>query len=157
TAAQMLEACLERLPRTRLLVMAAAVADYRLAQPFGQKLHRAEHEALDLHLVPNPDLLKELVARRPEGLRVVGFAAETEDVRGRGQDKLRRKGCDLLVANPVAGPRSAMGGEWAEAVVLYPDGRAVDLPWSPKSLVAGRILDLAAELLSSPGDGSEAS
>ena len=157
TAAQMLEACLERLPRTRLLVMAAAIADYRLAEPFGQKLHRTEHEVLDLHLVPNPDLLQELVAKRPEGLRVVGFAAETEDVRRRGRDKLRRKGCDLLVANPVAGPRSAMGGDWAEAVVLYPDGREVELPWSPKSLVAGQILDLAAGLLSSPGDGTEAS
>ena len=155
TAAQMLAACRERLARARLLLMAAAVADFRLAQPWEHKLHRSDHPELDLHLEPNPDLLQELLQERPPGLRVVGFAAETEDVRLRGRAKLAAKGCDLLVANPVAGSHSAMGGERAEAVVLYPDGREVELTWAPKSLVAGRILDLASELLGPPGDRPE--
>lgn len=152
TAEEMLRACLDRLSGTRLVLMAAAVADYRLDAPAAEKVHRSERPSWKLELVANVDVLDQLLRSRPEGCRVVGFAAETADVRQRGRDKLERKGCDMLVANPVAGEHSAMGGENAEAVVLMADGREVELPYAPKRVIAGRILDLAAALLS-PAEG----
>lgn len=147
TAAEMLAAALEVLPRVRLVMMAAAVADYRVADPATAKLHRREQPNPDLRLVANVDVLAEIMARRPSSCRVVGFAAETESVREHGLAKLREKGCDMLVANPVAGTHSAMGGDRAEAMVLIRDGREVDLPWAPKQEIARRILDLAQGLL----------
>lgn len=152
TAEEMLRACLDRLPGIQLVLMAAAVADYRLDAPAAEKVHRSERPSWKLELIPNVDVLDQLVLNRPEGCRVVGFAAETSEVRQRGRAKLERKGCDMLVANPVSGEHSAMGGENAEAVVLMADGREVDLPYAPKSVIAGRILDLAAALLG-PADG----
>ncbi|MHB1500823.1 MAG: bifunctional phosphopantothenoylcysteine decarboxylase/phosphopantothenate--cysteine ligase CoaBC [Candidatus Dormibacteria bacterium] len=147
TAQEMLDAVVARLPRADLVLMAAAVADYRVASPSPVKLHRSDAPYLTLELAPTPDILGEVLAHRPPDCRVVGFAAETEDVRGRGLAKLIDKGCDMLVANPVAGDHSAMGGERAEAVALMADGRSVEIPWASKDQVASRILDLAEELL----------
>ncbi len=152
TAQEMLDEVLTRLPATQLVLMAAAVADYRSSAPATAKLHRGDSPRLALELVPTPDILGEIVARKPQSCRVVGFAAETEDVRARGRAKLARKGCDMLVANPVSGAHSAMGGRQAEAVALLADGREIEIPWASKQEVAARILDLAEELLgSSPG------
>jgi phosphopantothenoylcysteine decarboxylase/phosphopantothenate--cysteine ligase len=157
TAQEMLDEVSLRLPTTQLVLMAAAVADYRPPVVAAAKLHRSEAPHLSLELVPTPDILKEILAHRPPGCRVVGFAAETEDVRARGRAKLARKGCDMLVANPVSGAHSAMGGRQAEAVALLADGREIEIPWSPKRQVAARILDLAEELLGpDPGSGGSA-
>ncbi|MHB8323585.1 MAG: bifunctional phosphopantothenoylcysteine decarboxylase/phosphopantothenate--cysteine ligase CoaBC [Candidatus Dormibacteria bacterium] len=153
TAAEMLAASLDVLPRVGLVLMAAAVADYRVASPSPTKLHRREQPNPELRLVANVDVLAEILARRPPGCRVVGFAAETESVRERGMAKLREKGCDMLVANPVSGAHSAMGGDHAEALVLIGDGREVELRWAPKEEIARGILDLAQELLE-PAQGA---
>ncbi|MGA2873375.1 MAG: bifunctional phosphopantothenoylcysteine decarboxylase/phosphopantothenate--cysteine ligase CoaBC [Candidatus Dormibacteria bacterium] len=154
TAAQMLEACRRLLPRARLLLMAAAVADFRVERPSERKIHRGQAAVLELRLVRNADILAQLMAERPPGCIVVGFAAETEEVRQRGLAKLRSKGCDLMVANPVSGEHSAMGGDSAEATLLARDGRVVELGWQPKSQIAAQILDeaqrLAGELPSQP-------
>ncbi len=146
TGEEMLRACLRLLPRARLLLMAAAVADYRLERPSERKLHRSEAPELELRLVANVDVLAELSRARPRDCLVVGFAAETEDVRRRGEEKLRRKGCDLLVANQVGGERSAMGGDHAAATLLATDGRVTELAWEPKAEIAARILDEAERL-----------
>lgn len=147
TAADMLTSSLEVLPRVRLVLMAAAVADYRVANPASAKLHRRDQPNPELSLVATTDVLAEILSRRPPGCRVVGFAAETESVRERGLAKLREKGCDMLVANSVSGAHSAMGGDHAEVLVLIGDGREVELPWAPKEEIARGILDLAQELL----------
>ena len=147
TAAEMLEEVVSRLGDTRLVLMAAAVADYRPPAPAPTKLRRQDRPQLTLELVPTPDVLGTVLARRPPECRVVGFAAETEDFRARGRSKLARKGCDMLIANPVSGAHSAMGGAQAEAVALFPDGREVEIPFAPKQQVAARILDLAETLI----------
>lgn len=147
TAEQMLAASLTVLPRVGLVLMAAAVADYRVEEPAAAKLHRTEVPNPELRLVATVDVLSELMSKRPPGCRVVGFAAETEAVRERGLAKLRRKECDMLVANPVSGEHSAMGGSHAEAFVLLADGREVELSWAPKEKIAAQILDLAQPLL----------
>jgi len=152
TAEQMLEACLDLLPRLRLVLMAAAVADFRLEQPHPQKLHRSLRPELDLHLVPTVDILARLTAERPPGCLIVGFAAETEKVAEGGLAKLQRKGCDMIVANPVSGTHSAMGGEMAEATVFGRDGRQVELAWRSKAAMAVSILDEVERLAGDPAD-----
>jgi phosphopantothenoylcysteine decarboxylase / phosphopantothenate---cysteine ligase len=146
TGEEMLQACLGGLPSTRLLLMAAAVSDFRVEQPAPSKLHRSLQPELELRLVPSVDVLAELIAKRPRGCLVVGFAAETEDVAERGREKLERNGCDMVVANLVAGAHSAMGGDMAEATLLSRDGRTQELAWQSKAAVAAAILDEAQRL-----------
>jgi len=146
TADQMLRACLALLPSARLVLMAAAVADFRVEQPSSRKLHRRSQPVLELRLVPNVDILARLTADRPAGCLIVGFAAETEGVARGGLAKLKRKGCDMIVANPVGGEHSAMGGDMAEATLLTRSGRTIELDWRPKSAIAAAILDEAERL-----------
>jgi phosphopantothenoylcysteine decarboxylase/phosphopantothenate--cysteine ligase len=146
TGVEMLEACLAILPRTRMVLMAAAVADFRVVEASPRKLHRREHPDLELRLVANVDILARLIAEHPANCLMVGFAAETEDVVRRGRAKLEEKGCDLIVANPVSGEHSAMGGDMAEATLIVRGGRTVELAWQPKSAIASAILDEAQHL-----------
>ncbi|HEY6538784.1 MAG TPA: bifunctional phosphopantothenoylcysteine decarboxylase/phosphopantothenate--cysteine ligase CoaBC [Candidatus Dormibacteraeota bacterium] len=145
TAEEMLQACLRLLPRLRLILMAAAVADFRVAKPSPAKLHRLQHPEIELQLVPTVDILGRLVGERPEDCLVVGFAAETEDVEERGLAKLRQKECDMIVANPVSGEHSAMGGDMAEATLITARS-TVALEWQPKAAVAAAILDQVLRL-----------
>jgi phosphopantothenoylcysteine decarboxylase/phosphopantothenate--cysteine ligase len=146
TAEAMLQACLAVLPTARLLLMAAAVSDFRVEESAASKLHRGQQPDLQLRLVPTVDVLARLIAERPLGCVVVGFAAETEMVAERGREKLKRKGCDMIVANPVTGQHSAMGGDMAEATLLTRDGRTLELAWQPKAAIAAAILDEAQRL-----------
>jgi phosphopantothenoylcysteine decarboxylase/phosphopantothenate--cysteine ligase len=146
TADQMLQACLALLPHVRLVLMAAAVADFRVAQPSPRKLHRSQQPEMELSLVANVDILSRLARERPPGCLIVGFAAETEDVVNGGRAKLEQKACDLVVANPVSGDHSAMGSDMAEATLIARDGRTVELAWQPKPAIAGAILDEAQRL-----------
>jgi phosphopantothenoylcysteine decarboxylase/phosphopantothenate--cysteine ligase len=146
TAEEMLQACLKVLPSTRLVLMAAAVSDFQVEEPAASKLHRTDQPELQLRLVPSVDVLAGLIAKRPPGCLVVGFAAETDEVAERGREKLQRKGCDMIVANLVAGPHSAMGGDMAEATLLSRDGHTLELAWQPKAAIAAAILDEAQRL-----------
>lgn len=135
------------------LVMAAAVADYRVAEPAAQKIKKgskAENAdgSLTLHLVPNPDILAEL-AEMPEATTVVrvGFAAETHDLATHAAGKLKRKRLDLLVANDVAHAGSGFGTETNEVTLYYADGRIEPLALLPKTAVAAEIWDRITPLL----------
>ncbi len=87
-------------------------------------------------------MLAELSAERPRaGQVIVGFAAETDDVLANGREKLRRKGCDLLVVNEV-GERRTFGSEENEAVVLAEDGTETPVPYGPKEALADTVWDL---------------
>jgi phosphopantothenoylcysteine decarboxylase/phosphopantothenate--cysteine ligase len=123
--------------------MAAAVADFRPAAVAATKLKKgsaAEPDAVPL--VRNPDVLAELVTKRPAGQLVVGFAAETgdgdADVLTHARAKLARKGCDLLVVNDVSGGR-VFGRADNAAVVLAADGSVTELPEGSKDAVAAGI------------------
>lgn len=146
SAEEMLRAALDLLPSVRLVVMAAAVADYRIEHPSPSKLHRREHPELELQLVPTSDILTRLTADRQPGCLVIGFSAETEDVVRRGRAKLEQKGCDMIVANQVIGEHSAMGGEMAEATLLLRSGRTIELEWQAKAGIASSILDQALRM-----------
>lgn len=103
TAEEMLAACEAHLP-VDIAVCAAAVADWRVSKPSAQKLKKATSgDVPTLHLIENPDILAHIAAhpsQRPK--LVVGFAAETEMVEANAQSKLKRKGCDWIVANDVS-------------------------------------------------------
>ncbi len=136
-----------------LIVMAAAVADYRPREVAGEKLKK---EGLGttptILLAQNVDILAEL-GRRRKGRRpvLVGFAAETGDLIGRATAKLLRKGCDLLVANDVSEAGSGFGTETNQVALLCRDengeARVEGLPLLTKDEVAARILDRAVGLL----------
>jgi phosphopantothenoylcysteine decarboxylase/phosphopantothenate--cysteine ligase len=121
TAQQMRAAVLAALPAD-IAVCAAAVADWRVDEA-GQKIKKdGSGQPPALHLVENPDILREISAPGPLRPRlVVGFAAETENLAAHAAAKRVRKGCDWLVANDVGGT-GIMGGEENEILLLTPDG-----------------------------------
>ena len=141
-----------------VLVMAAAVADFRPTRPAETKLTRGE--GLTLELEPTPDLLAEVSrivhgrdsagapTRRPHDRApvLVGFAAETGSLE-RAVEKLERKGVDLLVANDIAEPGSGFGTETNRVTIFRPDGPPEAWPLVTKREVADRLLDLVAARL----------
>ncbi|MEV3932564.1 bifunctional phosphopantothenoylcysteine decarboxylase/phosphopantothenate--cysteine ligase CoaBC [Streptomyces sp. NPDC049944] len=143
TAVQLREAVLKAAADADVVVMAAAVADFRpAAYATGKIKKRDGQEQPPVELVRNPDILAEVAADRARpGQLVVGFAAETDDVLANGREKLRRKGCDLLVVNEV-GERKTFGSEENEAVVLGADGAETAVPYGPKEALADTVWDL---------------
>jgi phosphopantothenoylcysteine decarboxylase / phosphopantothenate---cysteine ligase len=140
TATEMSHAVLGRLDEITVLVMAAAVADYRPSAPAPQKMKK--REAIAIEFLRNPDILAE--AGRRKGPRIlVGFAAETEDLIQNAREKLEKKNLDLIVANDF---RVGFGGETTQAVILDRQGGVEELPELPKRSVAHRILDRVAAL-----------
>jgi phosphopantothenoylcysteine decarboxylase/phosphopantothenate--cysteine ligase len=140
TAEEMREAALHHLARSTIVIKAAAVADYRAKDPSGQKIKSRKDEELTLTLVPNPDILKELAGRKGSAF-LVGFAAETTQVRAYAAQKLQAKSIDLMVANDVS--RQGIGFEADDNEVLLLDrwGGALELPRMSKLGVAHAILD----------------
>jgi phosphopantothenoylcysteine decarboxylase/phosphopantothenate--cysteine ligase len=149
TALEMREAVQREAAGSGIVVMCAAVADFRPARPAARKIKKedlAAGQPLQLELVQNPDILAELCSAPREGRVIVGFAAESHDVVEAARRKLRRKGCDLLVANDVSGEDSGFESDHNAVVLLSADGEAEELPRLPKSEVAGRILDRVEKL-----------
>ena len=134
-----------------VLVMAAAVADFRPRAAADTKLTRGE--GMTLELEPTEDILAEVGVRARELTPrpiIVGFAAETGSL-DRAPDKLRRKGADLLVANDVSEPGSGFGTDTNRVVILGADGSRDDLPLLAKREVADRLLDRVVALLDARG------
>ncbi|MEU4224562.1 bifunctional phosphopantothenoylcysteine decarboxylase/phosphopantothenate--cysteine ligase CoaBC [Nonomuraea sp. NPDC026600] len=153
SAAELREAVLAASATADVVVMAAAVADFRPAARHDSKIKKSDGEPDPLHLVKNPDILAELGERRhaggPKPEVIVGFAAETDDVLANGQAKLARKGCDLLVVNQV-GPHLAFGTPDNAATVLVTGGEPVEIPRGPKDDVADAVWDQVANRLRHP-------
>jgi phosphopantothenoylcysteine decarboxylase/phosphopantothenate--cysteine ligase len=145
TAEEMRRAVLDAARGADVVVMAAAVADFRPEAVADAKIKR-EQGAPEIRLVPTPDILAELSAL-PEGPVLVGFAAETDDVEASGRGKLERKRVDLLVANEVGREGTGFGSETNRAAILSRSGEDVPLrDWSKRALAAA-ICDRIAKLL----------
>ncbi len=129
-----------------VVVMAAAVADFRPRATVGHKIKKSDAPPSPIALEENPDVLAELVAARRPGCVLVGFAAETGDdsasVLEHGRAKLARKGCDLLVVNAVGGGR-AFGQTDNAGVILAADGTEKIVEFGPKAVLAAAICDAA--------------
>ncbi len=137
-----------------VVIMAAAVADFRPLTRARSKIKKSDAAPTAIELVRNPDVLAELVAGRATGQLntavIVGFAAETGDEDGdvltHGRAKLARKGCDLLVVNAV-GEGKAFGQPDNAGVLLGADGSEVQIPLGPKMVLAAAVCDAVAGLL----------
>jgi len=148
SALEMQGAVRAELPAAGIVVMAAAVADFRPAHPAERKIKKedlGEGAGLTLELVANPDILREISTERGRRV-VVGFAAESHDVVEAARRKLARKGCDLIVANDVS--RSDAGFESDQNAVwfVWPGGDVEELPLLHKAEVACRLLDRVEKL-----------
>jgi phosphopantothenoylcysteine decarboxylase / phosphopantothenate---cysteine ligase len=136
-------------PEADVVVMAAAVADFRPRTPVSGKLSRRTPGGdVSLALVPVPDLLAGLAqARRGARPYLVGFAAETaggDALANRAAGKLDEKGCDAMVANDVSAPGIGFGADDNEVTVLFSDGAHVAIPRAPKRVIADRLWTLLA-------------
>lgn len=140
TAAEMKQAMLEHLERATVIVMAAAVADYRPEAPEKRKIKKTP-DPLALKLVRTDDVLIELGKRRNPGQLLVGFAAETEQLEKRAREKLERKKLDLIVANDVSGKEGGFGVDTNAVLLLSRDGAQETVPLMSKRDVAEKILD----------------
>jgi phosphopantothenoylcysteine decarboxylase/phosphopantothenate--cysteine ligase len=152
TTSQLQDAVVAACTTADAVVMAAAPADFRPVAPSESKIKKSEDgSSPDIKLTQNPDILMGLAQDRPnDHIVVVGFAAETGDADGSVMDhalaKLRRKGCDLLVVNDVAGGK-VFGSEENEAVVLAQNGSSVSVPRGSKTALAHVIWDRVSESL----------
>lgn len=149
TAREMQEAVLESCQEADVLVMVAAVSDFRPVVSAGQKIKK-ESGIPTIQLERNPDILKAVFQMRQETgkeLLVVGFAAETENLLDNAQEKLERKGLAMIVANDVSAKDAGFSVDTNRVAILDNDGGKEDLPLLSKEEVAERIIDRIMERL----------
>jgi phosphopantothenoylcysteine decarboxylase/phosphopantothenate--cysteine ligase len=153
TAAEMQEAVLSRAAEQDVVVMAAAVADFRPKAPPKRKIKK--HEGIpEIVLEPTHDFLVDLGREKQAGQVLVGFAAETDDLLANATDKLVSKRLDLIVGNDISQPDAGFEVDTNRAVILDADGGAQQLPLQSKSDLAGVILDRVVALLHQKRAGS---
>jgi len=146
SADEMLAALRDELGGAQLLVMVAAVADFRPARAAGAKIRREDLDTLDLKLEKNVDILAELSHdSRAEGVFRVGFAAEDADLERHAAEKLARKRLDAIVANDIRG--GVFGSDENAGVMFFRTGERVPLERSSKRAMADRILDALRQRL----------
>ena len=150
TAADLARACRERFAACDVLLMAAAVADFRPASTHAGKIKKlAAGDALDVRLERTEDVLSDLAATRREGQTLVGFAAEHGDgALDYGREKLRRKGLDLVVVNDVGAPGVGFESPENEVWIVSADGEE-HVPTTSKAAVAAAVLEAALRIRSS--------
>jgi phosphopantothenoylcysteine decarboxylase / phosphopantothenate---cysteine ligase len=145
TAAQMADAVTAALPAD-CAVMAAAVADWRVANASTQKIKKTAQGLPVLEFAENPDILASLSKHAQRPKLVVGFAAETQNLTEFAAQKRLRKGCDWIVANDVSPQTGIMGGD-ENAITLITDTGAEEWPRAPKTAVAARLAQRIADAL----------
>jgi len=144
TAQEMYQAVMGAVPQADVLIMAAAVADYRPASQAGDKIKKKD-AGLSLELEPTLDILGSV-----EGDFIrVGFAAESSDLVENAKQKLLQKGLDLIVANDITASDSGFGSDNDRVTIIDRDGTIESLPLLPKREVADKVLDRVAKLLNS--------
>ncbi len=139
TAAEMREAVLGSLPGVSVLVMAAAVSDYRPKATSPEKIKKSQAE-LTLPLELNPDILREAGQRKEKRL-LIGFAAETESLLANARKKLAEKNLDLIVANDVSLPGAGFAVDTNMVKLIDRSGKIEELPLMDKEDLADRVLD----------------
>jgi phosphopantothenoylcysteine decarboxylase/phosphopantothenate--cysteine ligase len=144
TAREMREAVMDRLEDATIVIKAAAVADYHLAQIPKQKLKKTAVR-MALELEPTPDILAEVGQRKGDRI-LIGFAAETENLVAEARRKLESKNCDMVVANLVNQEGTGFDADENEVVLVLRTGETVTVSKAPKREIAGRIFDQLQKL-----------
>ena len=145
SAREMLGACLEAFPTADIAIMAAAVADYTVANPATRKIKREHTEVPTLELVKNPDIAATLGARKRQDQLLVGFALETDHAIENGREKLRRKNLDMVVVNSLEDAGAGFGTDTNRITIVFTDGSTRSFPLKSKADVAADILDSLPE------------
>lgn len=144
TAAEMEAVLLKHFPMADITIMAAAVADYRVAQISAQKIKK-KAETWELKLLKNPDILKHLGQIKRADQYLIGFAAETTDLLRNATTKMQAKNVDLLVANDVSRTDIGFGADENQVLLLRPQKEVAKTPKVAKEQLAHKILDVALE------------
>jgi len=146
SAEDMRATVLREIDDASIFISAAAVADYRAKQSSPKKIKKSEAEMI-LELERTPDILKEVALNKKTGQLLIGFAAETDDVKSNAQKKLSRKNLDMIVANDVSREGSGFESDNNAVTILVRDNPlSIDVPLSAKPEVANRILDEVVKL-----------
>ena len=140
TTREMMDACLDAYDGMDIVIKAAAVADYRPHDVAGQKIKKKTDDALTVVMDKNPDILKELGARKTKQV-LVGFAAETQNLLENAREKVVKKNLDMIVANDVTAAGAGFNTDTNIVKFLFADGSMQSLEQMPKSEVAQRLLN----------------
>jgi len=146
TAAEMEAAVMDHAATADIVLMAAAVADFRPVEVAGSKLKKADGTP-EIRLERTTDILAQLGENRSSGQVLVGFAAETDDLRQNAASKLASKGIDMIVANDVSAPGVGFGHDTNAVLLLDRDGGSAEVPLTGKHQVADAVLDAAVDRL----------
>jgi len=144
TSDEMFDAVHKRVRECDVLVMCAAVADYKPKQVSKNKIKKRDAN-LSLELVPTRDILASL-PKQDRPYLVVGFAAETENIEANAQKKLREKNCDVVVANDVSRPDSGIESDENEVTILLRAGKMKNISRAPKQIVARELIKIFANV-----------
>lgn len=126
------------------IIMAAAVADYRVKERCEQKIKKGDEDTITLELVKNHDILAELCQRKQTDQNkpiIVGFCAESENLMVNAQAKIEKKGCDYLVANDISRSDIGFNSDENEVTILSKDGAIKKISKAPKNVIARKILE----------------
>ncbi len=140
TASEMEKAVMD-VRNADVIVMAAAVADFRPKDPADHKIKKSGDDVPQIELEKTHDFLVELGEGKPDGQVLVGFAAETEDLLENAKGKLERKRLDLIVANDVSAPDVGFAHDTNKVTILVGDDSQIEVPLSSKRVVADAIFD----------------
>ena len=142
TACEMEKAVKENLLAQDCVIMAAAVADYRVKEPAKEKMKKGEENSLTLELVKNPDILQEISAK---GVMTVGFCAESEKLLENAREKIQKKGCDYLVANDISRKDIGFSSDMNEVYILDRNLNTTHFERDTKQNIAKHILEKVFE------------
>lgn len=149
TAQQMFDAVSNHAPVSDVVVMTAAVADFRPVHAADGKIKK--HNGIpEITLEPTPDILASLGSSKPAGQTLVGFAAETDDVLANAAGKLQRKNLDFIVANDVSAPGVGFGHDTNAVTILSADGSQIQVELANKHTIATAVLDSVVKSRTTP-------
>ena len=143
TSDEMFQAVHRQTEQCDVLVMCAAVADYKPAAVSAQKIKKRP-EPFSLELVPTRDVLSSVPATRP--FLVIGFAAETNDLQKNAEKKLREKNCDLIVANDVSRDGAGMESAENEVTLFFRNGKTKDISRTSKKNIARELVKIISKM-----------
>lgn len=122
-----------------IVIMAAAVADYRVKNKSDQKIKKNNDDEITLTLVKNPDILKEICIKKTHQ-KVIGFCAESENLINNAKEKIQKKGCDYLVANDISRKDIGFSSDYNEVTILQKNGQMKKIERASKKDIAKQIL-----------------
>ena len=144
SASEMQTAAENEFNNAACVIMAAAVADYRVKNPAEQKMKKTDADMITLELVKNPDILKELCAQKTTQI-VVGFCAESENLIENAKEKIQKKGCDYLIANDISRKDIGFSSDYNEVIILDKNGGQKRLERASKNEIARKIIEAIYE------------